>query len=236
MKATTKSYEDDRVIYLLPSLGSDHRLFQNFEIEGYETHIIEYPTVSINEPIEEYCKKLVKQIKHENPILLGVSFGGLLSIELAKIISSPKVFLISTIKNKTERPYFLTFCRSVFAYRWISIPYFKKYIRNRMANDGLLERSESSRLYIEMLEDADEDFLLWGFKQVCIWKGSECPSEVVHFHGTADEVFPFSRVNQDEEIKDGDHMMIFNSPEKILPIIEKYISGSAKSKVSSKIA
>jgi len=223
---TLKSNPDnniDTVVYLLPSLGSDHRLYQNFQIDGVHPIIIEYPKVDMQEDIASYCKKIIKQIHHKNPILLGTSFCGILSQEISKIIPVKKVILVSTIKHHKERPFFFTFCRSLRAYDWISIPYFKKYIENRTRRAGLLETRESSRLYIEMLNDCDEDFLLWGFKQVCTWKCTHEKKNVVHIHGTADEVFAFNKINQDHQIENGDHMMIFNRPDELNALIENEI-------------
>ena len=58
-----------------------------------------------NENIQAYCKRLIDQkIKHENPILIGVSLGGILVQEIAEQILVSKIIIVSSIKTNKEMP------------------------------------------------------------------------------------------------------------------------------------
>ena len=41
-------------------------------------------------------------VKHKNPILIGVSFGGILVQEMTKYIKCDKIIIISSIKSRDE--------------------------------------------------------------------------------------------------------------------------------------
>jgi esterase/lipase len=49
--------------------------------------------------LDDYAKRIAKKIKRENPVLIGVSFGGILVQEMAKHINTRKVIIISSVKK-----------------------------------------------------------------------------------------------------------------------------------------
>jgi pimeloyl-ACP methyl ester carboxylesterase len=57
-----------------------------------------------NETIENYAGRLLSQIKTPEPVLIGLSFGGLIAVEVAKQIEVQKVILIASAKTKNEIP------------------------------------------------------------------------------------------------------------------------------------
>lgn len=86
-------------IYCIPGLGADHRLFSKLKLEA-ELIPVEYITAESDDTAQSYAAKLLTQIKEENPILMGVSLGGILAIEISKLIPVKKLILISTVKSK----------------------------------------------------------------------------------------------------------------------------------------
>jgi len=87
-------------IYFMPGLGANSKIFEYISLpkDRFEMHLLEWKIpVSEEESIEDYAKRMTGEIKHQNPILLGVSFGGVLVQEIAKIIAVEKVILVSSI-------------------------------------------------------------------------------------------------------------------------------------------
>jgi pimeloyl-ACP methyl ester carboxylesterase len=91
-------------IYLFPGLGADERVFVNLDLSGFEPVFIQWIQPLKNETIEAYALRLTEQIPDENPSLIGVSFGGMIAVEVAKHIPAEKVILISSAKNGNEIP------------------------------------------------------------------------------------------------------------------------------------
>lgn len=50
----------------------------------------------------DYAKRLSLQITDEQPILIGLSFGGMMAMELAKIIKVQKIVLLASAKSANE--------------------------------------------------------------------------------------------------------------------------------------
>ena len=94
-------------IYFMPGLAANSKIFEYTSLpeDLFELHYLAWilPT-SIDETIESYAKRMCEFIQEKNPVLIGVSFGGILVQEMSKIIHVQKVIIISSIKNNSELP------------------------------------------------------------------------------------------------------------------------------------
>lgn len=73
-------------LYLIGGLGADERVFKYLNI-NVKTQIINWILQEPNEELKSYAKRLTEQInKNEEFAILGVSFGGIIAIEMAKFI------------------------------------------------------------------------------------------------------------------------------------------------------
>ena len=91
-------------VYCISGLGADERIFCKLDIPGSTFHFIQWIQPETAEDIYAYAGRLKEQIVHDHPVLMGVSFGGMMAIELAKIFPVDKVVLISSIKSANELP------------------------------------------------------------------------------------------------------------------------------------
>ncbi len=68
------------------------KIFERIQLpeETFEMHLLEWFLPEQNESLEAYAKRMTLKIKHENPVLIGVSFGGILVQEMARIIPDSK--------------------------------------------------------------------------------------------------------------------------------------------------
>ena len=71
----------------MPGLAASSLVFENIRLENpnYQLYRLDWIQPKKNESIKSYCHRLSKKIKHKQPILLGVSFGGIIVQELDKI-------------------------------------------------------------------------------------------------------------------------------------------------------
>src|SRR5690349_14123018 len=91
-------------LYIFSGLGADEKAFQKLNLDAYQQTHIRWIKPGVNEPIEEYAKRLLEQVITPNPVLMGLSFGGLMAIEVSKHIDTDKIILISSVKTKKEIP------------------------------------------------------------------------------------------------------------------------------------
>lgn len=91
-------------IYIFSGLGVDQRVFDNIDFGTLDVVFIDWIPPHINEPIQDYAKRISEKITSKNPTLIGLSFGGILCVELSKIIQTKQILLIASAKTKFELP------------------------------------------------------------------------------------------------------------------------------------
>ena len=87
-------------LYLLSGLGADKRVFHFLNLGENHIHHIHWICPLKNESLTEYAGRLCQHIKSATPILTGVFFGGMVAIEIGKIIKAEKIILISSARTK----------------------------------------------------------------------------------------------------------------------------------------
>ena len=70
-------------VYFMPGMAASPRIFENIKLpeSKFEMHFLEWLIPEKNEPLQNYALRLTKYIKHDNPVLIGVSFALLDLIE-----------------------------------------------------------------------------------------------------------------------------------------------------------
>lgn len=211
----------DKTIYLIPGVGANDKIFQNLDLSGYDIVHLKWPKHKKNELLQQYVKKLLPQIKKDTqPILIGMSFGGIVAVELAKLVNPYKTFVLSSIKTYHERPFKIMFMNSVKFHRLIPgklVLNFRFWLQLVL---GKLDQHDFE-LIEDMIQDIDIDFNKWAVDQVIHWKNEQPPANVVHIHGTSDWIFPRHYINDCYWIKGGTHFMVVNRAKEISKIIRK---------------
>lgn len=210
-------------IYCVSGLGADERVFQKLRFEGYRPIHIKWIEPEAKESISDYTKRLTEQIKADRPILIGLSFGGLIAVEIAKHIETEKVILISSTKNQDEVPFYFKI------FRWLPIHLllpakFMLWVGQLFAAWFFsLQSIDERKLLKAILFDTDARFMKWAIHQVVTWKNNLIPENIYHIHGESDRIFPYQFVHEDFNVKKGGHFMIMNQAEQISNLIQKIV-------------
>jgi hypothetical protein len=223
-----------KTIYLIPGVGANDKVFMNLDLPGYEIVHIKWPKHKKNESLQSYVKKLVPQIKTDTePIFIGLSFGGIVAIELAKLIQPSKIVLISSIKTHHERPLKLMFLNSLKFHRLLPG---KLVLQFRFWLNWLLGKlsAEEWELIESMIKEVNIEFNEWAVDQVIHWHNDEVPDNLVHIHGTGDRIFPSFYVKKAIWIKGGSHFMVVNRAKEISKIIMKDLREVKEVKLTQK--
>jgi esterase/lipase len=191
--------------------------------EKYEFHYLDWiiPETK-HESLENYVKRLGKNILHQNPVLIGVSFGGIIVQELSKIVQAKKIIIISSVKNKNEFPKRLKFLQVSKLYKLFPTKRISEI--NDFSKYNFTEYLEKkSNLYNKYMGVRNEKYLDWAIYNVLHWKSEDYFENVIHIHGSKDEIFPIKYIKNCIEIKDGNHAMIITKAKKINRILQEII-------------
>jgi esterase/lipase len=209
-------------LYVFSGLGADKRVFKYLDFSKYNTTFIDWITPFEKETIEAYAKRLTAQITSEKPILIGLSFGGIMAVEVGKIIETEKIILIASAKNKMEIPFYYRFAGFLKLHKLIPTKLMKKSNFFSFWFFGI-EDNENKKLLTEILKDTDENFLKWAIDKIVNWENTIIPENIEHIHGTSDRILPIQFVKSDVQIIHGGHFMTIDKFEELNVVLENLI-------------
>ena len=193
-------------------------MFQNFSFEGFEVVHIDWDLPLENETLQNYALRISENIKDENAILIGLSFGGILSVEISKIKKFKKVFLLSSAKTKFEIPFYYRFLGKLNLLRIIPSSILKRLNSLTYLVFGAKTNFEKNLLK-DIIKNTDKHFLKWALHQIMNWKNENYSENIVHIQGDSDLILPHNFIKYDYLIKDGTHFMTLNQSKEIETII-----------------
>jgi pimeloyl-ACP methyl ester carboxylesterase len=214
-------------VYCIPGFGIDGKIFSNLKISGVDLHPIDWLDPAPHESLSSYAQRMAEPINDASPIIIGLSFGGMIAVELAKIRDVKKTILISSVKTRAELPLsvrlagFLKLNR-LFPLR--KIP--QSDTLYALANRRLGARTSDEKQFVNgYRRTAKLNYVNWSFDQIVNWQNTQYPADIVHIHGDKDHIFPIRYVKPTHRIRGGTHMMIWNRADEISSLISQVLAG-----------
>lgn len=198
-------------VYFMPGLAASSLIFERIELpeNQFEIHLLDWELPLPNETLPDYAKRMSKLVLEPNPVLIGVSFGGVLVQEMAQFLRPKKVIIISSVKTNLEVPLRMKFAKSTKAYKllptsWLhNVELLAKYSFGNAIKKRL-------KLYEKYLSMREKVYLDWAIEQMILWQRTEVDKNVIHIHGTVDEVFPAKNIQNFIPVNGGTHIMILS--------------------------
>ena len=198
-------------VYFMPGMAANTSIFKNIKLpeETFDSFYLEWFVPERGMSLSEYAKAMCQYIKHEDPVLIGVSFGGMLIQEMARHLPARKLIIISSVKKKTELPKRLIFAKYTKVHKLLptglvnNVELLAKYAFGETVTKRL-------ELYEEYLSIRDKYYLDWSIDQIVQWKQDHYDPRLIHIHGEKDAVFPIQNIHHCIRVKDGTHTMILN--------------------------
>ena len=211
-------------VCLISGLGADERLFQFLRLEGMKIHYIRWIPPFRDESWSSYANRLLPQIPSGNPVLVGISMGGMMSIELSRLVPVEKVILISSAKGFIRTPAYFKLLSWTRLHRWL--PFSLWILIGRLIGPWLFgaENQEEKRLLRRMIRDIDERFFRWAWQQVITWNNHDLPTPVFQVHGSRDRLLPLDDIlPPDKVIAGASHFMVVHEAGQISRILREVI-------------
>ena len=196
-------------IYMMPGLAASSMVFENIDIKNpdYCIHRLDWIQPKVNESLKSFCRRFSKKIIHKNPILLGVSFGGIIVQEIDKIINAKRVIIVSSVKTDLEFPMVFKIARDYGLNNALPFGMFDNAINISMKLNinKLYRRIDLAERY---LTERDEYYLEWSVKSLLNWRQDKFRQDIIHINGDKDKVFPINNISNCITIRGGRHEMI----------------------------
>lgn len=206
-------------IYAISGLGADKRVFQYLTLEHELIHM-DWIKPWESEQIENYALRLARVINQKEKFaILGVSFGGLMAVEISKVLKPAFTILISSVETKNDlRPLY----RIIGKTRIINLIPTKLFDMPRSIA-GFLFGTKQKELLNAILDDTDLKFTKWAVQQLCTWQNEQHLENCLKINGTKDKLIPFAKSGEAKLIEGGAHFMIVDKAETLSSLINEAV-------------
>lgn len=202
---------DKTAVYLMPGMAANPSIFNGIKLDDtlFEVHRLQWFQPEQGISFEAYAKKMCQQIKASKPVLLGVSFGGMLVQEMARHLATKKVIVVSSVKSAKELPKRMIFAKYTKVHKLLptglinNVELLAKYAFGETVTKRLA-------LYEMYLSIRDKYYIDWSIDNIVNWKEKEKLPNLIHIHGEKDAVFPIKKIENCIRVKNGTHTMIIH--------------------------
>ena len=210
-------------IYCISGLGADEGAFSRLDIKGYQLTYIPWLLPEKNESINAYAKRMSVVIIDENPIIMGLSFGGMMAIEIAKLLPVNKIILISSITSMDELPVWMRRVAMFNLNKFFTMRSHKvlEPIQNRLL--GVSKNSAEIEMVRNYRKNAPILYTTWAVNEVINWRNDFKHPSIFHIHGDNDKMFPIKKLSPTYVVKGGGHFMIMNKAAEVSDYINSIL-------------
>lgn len=199
----------DQLIYLIPGMTADFPVYSRILRLLPNAIIADYIPPESNETLVSYASRMANRIP-ANSFVVGVSFGGIVALEIARVVRPQGCILISSIRQPAELPPWLRIWRALDGRSTNAL------LRTVGIAASMVPRFAciSSTIRVTKLAGAGGQWHRWATGSVLDWQPepefSSCP--LLQIHGSADRTFPIRYMNPDVTIAGGRHALSISHP------------------------
>ncbi|MCR9252751.1 MAG: hypothetical protein NXI20_20180 [bacterium] len=212
-------------IHLISGLGANETAFDKIGDLPYDRVFINWLVPEKKETIDHYARRLIDQYNIQSEdILIGLSFGGLLSQKIAEMNGNQTVILISSFRDKNDLrwPFKLGLKLGLYKLQ----PSFRIPFIDETAIGFLNSGTRESKVVLKkMLISTDYKVSKWSLHQIAL---SRRPNSIAYnlflIVGNADRMVKSWDTENKWEINKGSHFMVYDKGEEVTTVINSILS------------
>ncbi len=212
-------------VFMISGLGADKRAFTKLKLNCRE-HIshVEWLAVNPNESLKSYTKRVIDEYAiSKDDVVIGLSFGGIISVEIFKQIQNDEIIIISSARNKYDLPRSFRLAGSLGLINLIPSSQLNRSNAILKYIFGTKTKNENELLK-DIVSSSEPKFMKWAIGQICNWEETNENLGIVRIHGTKDRLIPYkNKVNY--TIDGGGHLMILQRAKEISDVINGELKG-----------
>jgi pimeloyl-ACP methyl ester carboxylesterase len=214
-------------IYAISGLGADERVFKYLSLEHELVPIIWIAPKS-KESIVEYANRLINEYEidqDENFGILGVSFGGLIAVEISKLLSPELTVLISSAETRDDLSGVIKIAGKSKLIELIP----ERLFNPPKAIAHFLFGTDKKELLNSILDDTDLNFAKWATRELINWQNQKRLPNLIKIGGSKDKLLA-SKGKNTIIVEGGEHFMIVDRANEISEIINEKIKQATTQK------
>ncbi len=192
-------------LVFLPGLGADARQWAPQRAAFPSLIVPDWIAPHPREPLAEYAARLAMPAD----VLIGSSFGGMIALEMARIINPRLVLLVGSATSVPKLA------------RWLApLGGVSRMMPNALMLAAFGPHANGSRaVAAAMLRDADPAFVSWGASAMAGWRPAPFTFPVKRIHGDRDRLIPVG--DADQVVAGAGHLVNLTHPDEVNRFIER---------------
>lgn len=229
LRSSTPSMPTDSLpIFLLPGLGLDERL--------YATQRLEFPSLQVPiwlrpkwfESLPQYSRRIAQAIDPRGPCFVGgMSFGGMVALEMSRHLDCRGCFLISSVRSSAELP---LWARLLAPGAWL-LPLGSDRIAASLATAAMWTMGRrcpaSWRQFCTHLSKTRAPMLPWACRAAVSWKPASTTCPVYQIHGDRDPILTHRNTRAEVIVPRGGHLLPLTHPFAVNDWLRRSISSES---------
>ena len=196
-------------------------MFKNLQLDKCELKFIEWISPLENDSLCSYALRIAEQIDASIPFsLIGVSFGGMCAVEIAKVLKPENTIIISSAKVEKEIPFYIRIFRYFPLHKILPESFLVK-ISILIKHIVGLRNGGDSKFFTDMLLTRPQGFIKGAINCIVNWRNRDYPQGLIPIHGDNDHVLPFYFIKNPIRIKGGNHFMVVYKSTEINKILNE---------------
>jgi len=205
--------------YLIPGMGADKRLFRHFHLPNGTVHHLDWIPHGESRNLSEYAKLMAERIQTDHNVVVGSSMGGMVAVEVSKIVRPLGTALVSAPTGRHEFPAIL---KNLSALRLHKALTPRQVMRiSKLADLFMGFKTEDQRaMFYDMLRGNGHEFLHFSVGAVLDWKNTHPPDvPFIQIIGTQDRLFKKDKIPGAIMIEGSGHFTAFERGKEVSEII-----------------
>ncbi len=197
-------------IFLISGLAADRRLFNKLDLPGYKLLHMDWLEPDEQDTLTTYAQKLIDHYGiTPGSAVLGVSMGGMLTVEISSLIKLDKAIIVSSVKDASEFPGYFKLFRRVPVYKIIPHGFYTSMGFLIKPLFGEL-KGKSGFLFVDMIRNSSPKFMRWAMHAILRWQPKPVDAKLYHIIGEKDIIFPHKKIPKATHvIEGGSHDMVY---------------------------
>src|SRR5699024_7923097 len=161
--------------------------------------VIEWLPPKRNESLHHYVIRMAKEIKDKEPILVGVSFGGVVVQEMKRMVNPEKTIIISSVKSRKEFPRYMRFSAATKLYKLLTASKLLSVsdLSKLGWNSKIKRRLRKMQYYLNV---RDAEYLNWAIQNMIEWERQEEDTEKYNINVKKNKWYTINKIRRDEKL------------------------------------
>ncbi|MCM2370490.1 alpha/beta fold hydrolase [Aporhodopirellula aestuarii] len=218
--------ENTLPLIFFPGLAADANIFVPQAIAFPQLIVPPWPSPETNESLDSYAQRVAEDLRDYGPCIVGgASFGGIVSLHVAKYLDARAVLLIGSIASPDELPTYGRIARPLKRLVRLLPIRMMQWLATPLASNAVRRIAPFSWGLVRQFRGSDPDVFRWSLARILDWHDTpvlDCP--VFHVHGDRDRTLPIRYTQPDTVVRGGGHVISLTHADEVNAFIRDAIN------------